>query len=307
MTKLDRSYEPHLAVRELFLPQEVEWAPRFPGWSLCQVGSGRGYWLHPQLNQELESGTVLLLSAQAPGTIRASQLGGGLSLFFFNVEPDRLTGLIALSEQLVFSTAAVRERVPLQILPPHSPVATKMKELCVDPNRSGCLFRLQLLQLFIEAFGNELKLEESGPEASDAKERLREFLKQTPAADLLHMNFSELVQITRCTPRHLSRIFHEVVGMSFRDKHAELRLVRARELLATTESKVVDVALESGFQSLSLFNLMFKRRFGTSPGKWRQKRRGSKVRVVRFATGGNQTIRFPGGSSLPLRKRAEQR
>jgi AraC-like DNA-binding protein len=29
------------------------------------------------------------------------------------------------------------------------------------------------------------------------------------------------------------------------------------------------VALESGYQSLSLFNLMFKRRFGTTPAKWR--------------------------------------
>jgi AraC-like DNA-binding protein len=58
--------------------------------------------------------------------------------------------------------------------------------------------------------------------------------------------------------------------MSFRDKRAELRLARARELLATSNSKVVEVALESGYKSLSLFNLMFARRFGTSPGKWRQ-------------------------------------
>jgi AraC-like DNA-binding protein len=83
--------------------------------------------------------------------------------------------------------------------------------------------------------------------------------------------------MTRCTPRHLSRIFRDVVGMSFRDKHAELRLHRACELLATSESKVVDVALESGYQSLSLFNQMFARRFGMSPGKWRQKRRNAKL------------------------------
>jgi AraC-like DNA-binding protein len=34
---------------------------------------------------------------------------------------------------------------------------------------------------------------------------------------------------------------------------------------------VVEVALESGYKSLSLFNLMFTRRFGTSPGRWRQR------------------------------------
>ena len=52
MTKPNRSYEPHLAVREVSLPPKGEWEPRLPGWSLCQVVSGAGYWLHPQLNQE---------------------------------------------------------------------------------------------------------------------------------------------------------------------------------------------------------------------------------------------------------------
>ena len=223
------------------------------------------------------------------------------------MEPERLTGLITLSEQRFVQAAASNEKFSLRILPPHSPVAMNMKGQCANRTGSGCLFRLQLLQLFIEVFGNELKQEVSRPEAnSDAKERLREFLRQTPASDLLHMNFSVLGQMMRCTPRHLSRIFHDVVGMSFRDKHAELRLVRARELLATTESKVVDVALESGYQSLSLFNLMFARRFGMSPGKWRQKRRSNKVSTIRFAAGGKQSVCFSNGSALQAGKRAER-
>ena len=89
--------------------------------------------------------------------------------------------------------------------------------------------------------------------------------------ELVNLSFAELVNVSRCTPRHLSRIFYEVVGMSFRAKRAELRLALACDLLASTEFKILDVALESGFQSLSLFNLMFARRFGMSPGKWRQK------------------------------------
>ena len=82
--------------------------------------------------------------------------------------------------------------------------------------------------------------------------------------------------MARCTTRHLNRIFNEVVGMSFREKHTELRLARACDLLATTQAKVVDVALESGYQSLSLFNSMFTRRFGVSPGKWRENLRQEK-------------------------------
>src|SRR5262249_4291741 len=117
-----------------------------------------------------------------------------------------------------------------------------------------------------------------------AKERLQDFLQRTPSAELLRLGVTELARMNGCTPRHLNRIFTELVGVSFREKHTELRLTRACELLSTTESKVVDVALESGYESLSLFNLMFARRFGLSPGKWRQAQRDGAFSPRRRAT-----------------------
>ena len=181
--------------------------------------------------------------------------------------------MITLGEQDFLEQAASRKDFPLRILPPHNPVALKMRELCAGGNFSGLLFRLRLLQFFVEAFGNELEQAASHWETADARERLRVLLERTPSAELLEMSFGELARQTHCTSRHLSRLFRELVGMSFRDKRAELRLTRARDLLATSRSKVVEVALESGYKSLSLFNLMFTRHFGTSPGRWRQKHR----------------------------------
>ena len=274
MRKPERIYEPHLVVREFPVPPGGEWVPRSPGWSLMQIARGTGYCLQPQSSQELETGTILLVAGRAPGSIRASQLGG-LSLFSFNVIPARLTGLITLGEQDFLALAASRPALSFRILPPYHPVAVKLKELRIGGNASGLWFRLNLLQLFVEAFGNELQQAASDWETADAKERLRVLLEQTPPAELLEMSFDELARSTHCTPRHLSRIFRELVGMSFRDKRAELRLTRARDLLATSKSKVVEVALESGYKSLSLFNLMFTRYFGTSPGRWRQKYRNN--------------------------------
>jgi AraC-like DNA-binding protein len=272
MSKWDRSYVPHMTIRESSVTAGGEWRLKLPGWALVQVAAGSGYWLGPQMNQELETGTVLLVSAQVRGIIRASSLGG-LRLQVFPVEPARLTGLITMSEQRFLEGAAVQGEFSQRIFSPGSPIATKMKELCAGGSRSGSLLRLQLLQLFIEVFDDGMQQHPPEPAVSlDAKQRLQNFLRQTPTSELLYMSYAELAQMARCTPRHLNRIFQEVVGMSFRDKRTELRLARACELLATTESKVVDVALESGYESLSLFNLMFARRFGTSPGRWRQTR-----------------------------------
>ena len=272
MKKTERIYEPHLAVREFSVPPGGEWSPRSPGWSLIQIGRGTGYFLQPQSSLELETGTVLLVAGPAQGSIRASQLGG-MFLYSFSVTPARLTGLITMGEQDFLEQAAFRKEFSLRILSPRDPVAVKMGELCAGGNSSELLFRLNLLQLFVEVFGNELQQATSNWESADARQRLQVLLERTPSAELLEMSFDELARRTHCTSRHLSRLFRELVGMSFRDKRAELRLTRARDLLATSRSKVVEVALESGYKSLSLFNLMFTRHFGTSPGRWRQKYR----------------------------------
>jgi AraC-like DNA-binding protein len=272
MNRPERAYQPHLAIREFSVPPGGEWVPRSTGWSLIQIERGTGYLLQPQSSLELETGTALLVAGSAPWSIRASQLGE-LGLYTFTVIPSRLTGLITLGEQDFLERAATRKDFPVRILPPHHPVALKMMELCAREKPAGLLVRLRLMQFFVEAFGVEWEQAASVWEAADARERLQELLEQTPSADLLEMNFEELAQRTHCTSRHLSRIFRELVGMSFRDKRSELRLTRARDLLATSKSKVVEVALESGYKSLSLFNLMFTRHFGTSPGRWRQKYR----------------------------------
>jgi AraC-like DNA-binding protein len=297
---LDHLYAPHLLIRSIVVGAGEEWSPQSAGWSLIEAGSGTGYWLEEQSRVELETGTVLLLAENVPGRILASRLNG-MTLNLFTVMPERLTGLITQGEQNFFKQAASRRELACQILPPDHAVAVKMKTLCGSPNRSGLLFRLILLQLLIEVFGKHFEQVADHQPHTDVKERLRVFLLETPAADLLGITLDELAQITHCTPRHLSRVFFDLVGMSFRDKRAEIRLACARELLATRQSKMVDVAFESGFKSLSLFNRMFTRQFGISPGRWRQKnangangsvKNSAGQRRVRSSAAANNKARF---------------
>jgi AraC-like DNA-binding protein len=265
-----RIYETHLTVREFSIPPGGEWLPDLSGWSLVQVGGGNGYCLHVEGSTELETGAAILIAGRAGTTIRASLLGE-MSLQTFSVMPARLTGLITLGEQDFLKLADAKKEGAIRFFPPHNSTAMKMKELCSDRRSSGLMFRLKLLQLFAEAFGGELEPPVIQQESPDARERLRALLQKSPPSELVEMDFSELARRTNCTPRHLSRIFPELVGRSFSDQRAETRMARARELLATSNSKVVEVALESGYKSLSMFNLVFTRRFGTSPGRWRQK------------------------------------
>jgi AraC-like DNA-binding protein len=262
--------EPQLVVNELALSPGNEWSPQFSGWLLLHVSSGVGYWLHPHLNRELQPGALVLVSDQIEGALRASQVSE-LRFQHFRVDPLKLTGLVTLADQEVMQAAATDGKLSLRVLPPNPRFSETLRALSSEKVRNTFPARVRLLQLFAEVFGGGFQ-----PPATDmagvfdARARLRQLLDQTPVAGLLQLDFAELVSKMRCSPRHVSRLFTELVGVSFREKQVELRLARARELLATTESKVAEVAMESGYPSTSLFSAMFKQRFGVSPARWRE-------------------------------------
>jgi AraC-like DNA-binding protein len=276
--KTKQTHEAHLVIKEFTLRPGQEWVPQSLSWSLIQVNAGTGYWLDGRTPFELNTGTVVLLGHTVQGKIRASQLGE-MALYFFHVEAELLTGLATLGEQRFFDAAARRRDQALHVLPAHHPVAMRFKNLTARGDGNSLSFRLELLHLFVDVFGKEYEENMRDFGASrEAKERLQEILRQTTPSELLNLTFADLVQRMNCTPRHVSRVFSEVMGMSFREKQTAIRLARARELLASTESKVIDVALESGYQSLSLFSLMFRKRFGMSPGQWRRRQQNSQTR-----------------------------
>lgn len=270
-------FEPHLVVKHLSLPPAAEWRPEMPGWIFAQIATGQAYVMHAQKNQQLETGCVVAFPWLERGCIRASQLDWA-SLYFFQVHPERLAGLVTLSEQQLLRKLAARNHSPPRVFPADHPVSDNFRISCKNPASDfGSLSgRLRLLQIFTDALGDDLKAASevkthAAVSIIHARARMLELLKQIPAAALLDLTLDELVKQVQCTPRHVSRVFSEIVGMSFREKQSEIRLQRAQELLATTESKILEVALESGFQSVSLFNLMFKRRFGITPGEWRER------------------------------------
>jgi AraC-like DNA-binding protein len=73
---------------------------------------------------------------------------------------------------------------------------------------------------------------------------------------------------------HLCRAFLRYSGKTVIEYLQERRLAAAMHKLATTDAKVLSVALESGFRDLSYFNRTFRRFTGQTPGAYRRALRG---------------------------------
>ena len=70
--------------------------------------------------------------------------------------------------------------------------------------------------------------------------------------------------------KYAGRLFHEQVGTSFNRYVTDIRLNNAALLLKTTDKSILTAALESGFNSISYFNRMFKGYYGKTPGEYRK-------------------------------------
>src|SRR5579859_7507688 len=116
------SFEAHLVIRETVLAPGTEWAIQSPGWSFLQVTRGAAYWLHPRMNHDLTTGSVLVLSQNARGLVRASQLEA-VQIHYFRLQPARLTGLLSLGEQQFLQGAAAQDGLSVRLFAPSAPVS----------------------------------------------------------------------------------------------------------------------------------------------------------------------------------------
>ncbi len=70
------------------------------------------------------------------------------------------------------------------------------------------------------------------------------------------------------TESALSRHFSAINGISFKQYVVEKKIQRAVHLLQTTDQKTIDIALDSGFDSISGFYSAFRKKTGTTPSKF---------------------------------------
>jgi transcriptional regulator GlxA family with amidase domain len=102
-------------------------------------------------------------------------------------------------------------------------------------------------------------------------EHMARILKSLTADEIMSLSVSDLAGKFSCSRRHLNRLFWEHFGMPAAALRMETRLLRAAALLRDSDVKVILAAEQSGFNHLGLFNSCFKRRFGVSPGQWRNR------------------------------------
>lgn len=96
--------------------------------------------------------------------------------------------------------------------------------------------------------------------------RAIEYLRDNLAADC---RLAEVASAANLSPFHLIRVFKAETGRTPHDYLVDLRIARARELLAGDNFTIKEIACRCGFQEPGSFSRIFRQKVGASPREYR--------------------------------------
>ncbi|MEN9566964.1 MAG: hypothetical protein RLZZ69_2160, partial [Cyanobacteriota bacterium] len=135
----------------------------------------------------------------------------------------------------------------------------------------------QLLWTLIALIQTQAKIpsikDRRGKSEPQAVSQVKEYLQTNYA---VNTSLSQLAALTHLSPFHLSRIFCQSVGLPLHMYLTQVRIFRAKKLLASGIA-IAQVAQEVGFAHQSHLNRHFKRIIGVTPKQYQNCCRENKV------------------------------
>ena len=156
-------------------------------------------------------------------------------------------------------------------------IAEKMREIFFSsvPDRElrCCILLMEFmltLDLHREEFLPELRSGEAYSYTDTAVRRIitvTDYIRNNLTADDLSQG--AMAEMAGISKDYFSRIFRSVTGVNYSKWLNMVRMEKATELLADKQMTLTEIAMYSGFQSISSFNRVFHAEKGMSPGEYR--------------------------------------
>ena len=97
------------------------------------------------------------------------------------------------------------------------------------------------------------------------------------------INVEDIAAASNLSVARASYLFRQVMGISVKQQLTRARLSHARMLLTETDAKVANIALDSGFASLSAFYEGFAKASNMSPTQYRKNGKRKNLFVAEHA------------------------
>lgn len=216
-----------------------------------------------------------------PGTLHALRRLPGRSMEYENIifDPDFLgAGAVDVcARQYLIPLSGGQLLHPLRLRPgaeTYESVAVCLQfaeRLCTDCSPG---YELGVKAAMLELLFHLIR-RQPAPSAAESpgSARLKQVLQRIQENYAQPLRIEQMAADCGLSPSHFMRWFRQTTGSSFTAYLNEYRLAAAAERLQVTNDKILAVAQETGFETLSNFNRQFKARYGMTPREYRQPER----------------------------------
>ena len=130
-----------------------------------------------------------------------------------------------------------------------------------------------LILHLLTILGRQYSLNSDELAADRYKKHRNEILK---VIDYIHSNYEKditlesLSQLANYSSSYFCTLFKSVTSKSYLEYLNHYRVKKSMELLKNTDKRVIDIALDVGFENVTNFNRVFKKLIGMSPTQYRK-------------------------------------
>jgi len=126
-----------------------------------------------------------------------------------------------------------------------------------------------LYQISFILFNNTTKVKKPR-QTSKSLDKVKTILSYIQKNYSCPISVEEIAQECYYSKSHFMKFFKETMGMSFTQYLNDYRLNIAGQTLRSTTDNISDIAQNTGFENLSYFTRMFKKKYGMTPGEYRK-------------------------------------
>ena len=143
--------------------------------------------------------------------------------------------------------------------------------VCADQTPGWQLaVKSSLFNFFFLLISERQKKTVSTSSNSKSLEKMKTVLKYVENHYTEKLTIDDMAELTYYSKSHFMKFFKAHMGIGFTEYLNDYRLTMAARLLKSSDDSILMIADASGFDNLSYFNRIFKRKYGVSPGAYRK-------------------------------------
>lgn len=230
-----------------------------------------------EINEEqfhISPGEVLAIPPGEMHTLRAPSQGSRI-IFMFDISPySKLKGFSGIQSLLINALHITKEGYPQIYDEVFQLLQDISTEYFSEHEYKELTIHSLLLKLFVRLGHNHIDTGNLFPNVRPGKQKtyVKKFNDLLDYIDTHYMEELTLEEVAASigfSKYHFSRLFRQYTNFTFCDYVNYRRIKVAEELLILPDLSITEVALQSGFPSISTFNRLFKQQKNCTPSEYR--------------------------------------